>query len=110
MTEATAPVPQETLHPYDAGYRALQTDPPTASVLQCNECRESTTIEPERDGDPELAEKRFLADHAYRHAAPDHNNGYVEFTIPRTRRVRSAEVAFPHRRPRPRPAAANPVN
>ena len=111
MTKVNAPVPQETLHPYDAGYRALRTDPPVASVLQCNECPESTTIEPERDADPELAEKRFLADHAYRHANPDHNNGYVEFTITRTRQVRSAEAAFPHRRPLPRPAAAaNPVN
>ena len=116
MTEANAPVPQETLHPYDAGYRALRTDPPTASVLRCNECLESFPIQPERDADPELAEKRFLADHAYRHANPDHNNGYVEFTITRTRRVRSTEVAFPHRRPLPRPtaaavpAAASPTN
>lgn len=111
MTETNAPVPQETLHPYDAGYRALRTDPPTASVLHCNECRESLALKPEQEGDPELAEKRFLADHAYRHANPDHNNGYVEFTITHTRQVRSAEVAFPRQRPLPRPtAAAVPAN
>ena len=116
MTKANAPVPQEALHPYDAGYRALKTDPPAASVLQCNECRESLAVKTEQDADPELAEKRFLADHAYRHADPDHNNGYVEITITRTQQVRSTEVAFPHRRPLPRPAAttvpaaAIPVN
>ena len=103
MTKANAPVPQENPHPYDAGYRALRTDPPTASVLHCNECRKSLAVKPEQDSDPELAEKRFLADHDYRHADPDHNNGYVEFTITHTRQVRSTEVAFPHRRPLPRP-------
>ena len=110
MTEANSPVPQETLHPYDAGYRPLRTAPPAASVLHGNKCRESTTIEPEREADPELAEKRFLADQAYRHADPDHNNGYAEFTITRTRQVRSTEVVFPRQRPLPRPAAAIPVN
>ena len=107
MTEANTPVPQESLHPYDAGYRAIKVDPPTTTVLRCDECRETLTVSPERD--QEQSETRFLADHAYRHADPDRNNGAVDFTITHSQQFRSGETAFPHRRPMPRPNAARPT-
>ena len=112
MTEADTPVPREARHPYDAGYRAIKADPPATSVLRCDECRETLTLIPEQD-DPKPAETRFLADHACRHAAPDRNDGSVDFTIPHRQPVRSGEVAFstagpcPASRPRPRPNNPN---
>ena len=108
MNEANTPVPQEALHPYEAGYRAIKADPPITSVLRCDECRETLALGPEQ-GNPEPAETRFLTDHAYRHSDPDRNNGSLDFTITHSRPVRSGEVAFLHRRPMPRPRAATPA-
>ena len=108
MTEANIPVPREARHPYDAGYRAIKADPPATSVLRCDECRETLTLNPDQD-DPKQTETRFLTDHAYRHSDPDRNNGSVDFTITHSQPVRSGEVAFPHRRPMPRPGASTPA-
>lgn len=107
MTEANIPVPRDPgILPTPSTGPLKRTRPPPASCAA--ECRETLTLIPEQD-DPKPAETRFLADHAYRHADPDRNNGSVDFPIPHSQPVRSGEVAFPHRRPIPRPGAATPA-